>query len=289
MRFFKPKINLPIKNKKVKIGLTFGGGATRGIAHIGVIKAFEENNIHFDFVSGTSAGSLIGAIYCAGKTADEMLNIARSVRVKDIRRSKFFMPSKTDGIQDLVRDSIGDIDIADLKTPFAAVAVDLKTGSELVFSRGKVAEIVAGSCAVPGVFVPVTYGDYNLVDGGIQNNIPSDVPRYFGCDYVVAVDVNSTRGTGTDSVKLVDVLLATVRIMTKSNVLKGYMNADIVIKPSLKKYKSTKMDEVDAMFAEGYMAGIDAVEKILLLSSKRPKKIHRRKYEAITENKPIIV
>lgn len=289
MGFFESKKNLPVKNRKVKIGLALGGGATRGIAHIGVIKAFEENNIHFDFVAGTSAGSLIGAIYCSGKTAEEMIEIAKGVRVKDIRKSKFFMPSKTQGLQEFMRESIGDINISDLKIPYAAVAVDLQSGSELVFTKGNVAEIVAGSCAVPGVFVPVEYEGYHLVDGGLQNNIPSDVPRYFGCDYVVAVDVNATRGEGTESLKLVDVLLATVRIMTKSNVVKGYMNADLVIKPSLKKYKSTKMDEVDAMCAEGYMAGIDAVEKILNLVSKKPKKFHRKKYQVITENKPLII
>lgn len=280
---------MPVKNKKVKIGLALGGGAARGIAHIGVIKAFEENNIHFDFVAGTSAGSLIGSIYCAGKTPEEMIEIAKGLRVKDIRKSKFFMPSKTEALQDFLRETMGDVNISDLKTPFAAVAVDLKSGSELVITKGNVAEVVAGSCAVPGVFVPVEFQNYHLADGGLQNNIPSDVPRYFGCEYVVAVDVNSTRGEGTDSLKLVDVLLASIRIMSKSNAVKGYMNADIVIKPSLKKFKSTKMDEVDAMFAEGYMAGLDSVEKILKLISKRPKRFHKKKYEVITENKPLIL
>lgn len=289
MGFFVSKKNLPIKNNKVKIGLALGGGATRGLAHIGVIKAFEENNIHFDFVAGTSVGSLIGAIYCSGKSIDEMMEIAKGVRVKDIRKSKFFLPSKTDGLIEFMKDSVGDIDISDLKIPYAAVAVDLISGSELVLTKGNLARIVAGSCAVPGVFVPVEYENYHLVDGGLQNNIPSDVPRYFGCEYVVAVDVNSTRGEGTESLKVLDVLLATIRIMCKSNVVKGYINADIVVKPSLKKYKSTKFDEVDAMFAEGYMAGIDAVEKILKLISKKPKRFHRRKYEVITENKPLIL
>jgi len=280
---------LPTKNKKVKIALALGGGATRGIAHIGVIKAFEENNIHFDFVAGTSAGSLIGSVYASGKTPDEMIKIAKSVSVKDIRKSKFFMPSKTEFLEDFLKSTMGDIKIEDLKIPFAAVAVDLKTGNEMVFSKGNVAKVVAGSCAVPGVFAPVEYENYHLVDGGLQNNIPSDVPRYFGCDYVVAVDVNSTRGEGTDSVKVFDVLLATIRIMTKSNATKGYMNADLVVKPRLKKYKSTKMDEVDAMIAEGYMAGLDAVEKILQLSSKKPKRFLRKKYSYMTENKPTII
>ena len=264
MKFFEQKRDVPVKNKKVKIGLALGGGGARGIAHIGALKAFEENGIVFDYVAGTSAGSIVGAMYCFGKTPDEMLQIAHSLRVKDIRRSKFFMPSKTDGIQELIKDNLGDVDISNAKIPFSAVAVDLITSREIAFTRGNLAKIVSGSCAVPGVFVPVEYEDMHLSDGGLQNNIPSDVPRHFGCDYVIAIDVNSTRGYGTSSLKVLDVLLATIRIMTKSNCIKGYLNADIVVAPSMKEYKSTKIDEVDAMFAEGYQAGIEAVPKMHL-------------------------
>ena len=289
MRFFEQKRDVPVKNKKVKIGLALGGGGARGIAHIGVLKAFEENGITFDYVSGTSAGSIVGAMYAFGKTADEMLQIAHSLRVKDIRRSKFFMPSKTDGIQGLLKDNLGDVDISSAKIPFAAVAVDLISSREIAFTRGNLAKIVSGSCAVPGVFVPVEYEDMHLSDGGLQNNIPSDVPRHFGCDYVVAVDVNSTRGYGTSSLKVLDVLLATIRIMTKSNCTKGYLNADIVVAPSMKEYKSTKIDEVDAMFAEGYQAGIEAVPKILELISKKPKKAHKIRFKLASENRQKIV
>lgn len=289
MRFFEQKRDVPVKNKKVKIGLALGGGGARGIAHIGVLKAFEENGITFDYVSGTSAGSIVGAMYAFGKTADEMLQIAHSIKVKDIRRSKFFMPSKTDGIQELIKDNLGDVDISSAKIPFSAVAVDLISSREIAFTRGNLAKIVSGSCAVPGVFVPVEYEDMHLSDGGLQNNIPSDVPRHFGCDYVVAVDVNSTRGYGTSSLKVLDVLLATIRIMTKSNCTKGYLNADIVVAPSMKEYKSTKIDEVDAMFAEGYQAGIEAVPKILELISKKPKKAHKIRFKLASENRQKIV
>ena len=289
MNFFIAKNKTPSKNKKVKVGLALGGGATRGIAHIGAIKAFEENNICFDFIAGTSVGSLVGAMYAYGKTSDEIMKVAKSLKVKDIKRSKFFMPSKTEGIQEIVKEEMGDIDICDLKIPFAAVAVDLITSNEIVFSKGNLPKIVAGSCAVPGVFVPVEYKDMHLSDGGLQNNIPSDVPRYFGCDYVIAIDVNSTRGEGTDSLKVLDVLAATLRIMTKSNSVKGYINADFVIKPSMKKYKSTKIDEADAMFAEGYMATIDCIPKILEIISKKPRRAQKRKFAVTTENKPLII
>lgn len=289
MKFTLFKKNTDKKHKKVKVGLALGGGASRGIAHIGAIKAFEENGIEFDFIAGTSVGSIIGAIYASGKTSEEMLKIAKSLEVKDIRKSKFFMPSKTDGIQNLVREHLGDIDIKDLAKPYCAIAVDLITAQEVIITKGNLAKAVAGSCAIPGVFNPVVFNDMHLADGGLQNNIPSDVPRYFGCDYVIAIDVNSTRGGGTTSLKLIEVLKATIGIMGKSNCIKGYSDADLVIKPSMKKYKSTKLDEVDEMFAEGYLAALDNIPKILSIISKKPKRAYRKKYKDIDNKKPVIV
>ena len=106
----------------LKIGLALGGGATRGFAHIGAIKAFEEYGIKFDFVAGTSAGSLVGAMYAAGKTYDEMYEIAGGIKEKDIRTSKIVLiPSKTTGIESLVINNLGDIDISELPIPFSPV------------------------------------------------------------------------------------------------------------------------------------------------------------------------
>lgn len=288
-KFFKSKSGLPEKNKSVKVGLALGGGASRGIAHIGAIKAFEENNINFDFIVGTSVGSIIGAMYACNKSADEMIKIAKSLKVKDIRKSKFFMPSKTTGIQELVSENLGDMDISQTKIPYCCVAVDLITAQEVVLTKGDISKAVAGSCSIPGVFTPVIFNNMHLIDGGLQNNIPSDVPRYFGCDYVIAIDVNSTRGEGTKSLKIVDVLKTTIGIMNKANSIKGYSDADLVIRPSMKKYKSTKLDEVDEMFAEGYQAALDNIPKILDIISKKPKKAYRKKYKDIDNKKPLIV
>lgn len=286
--FFKTK-GVDKKHKKVKVGLALGGGASRGIAHIGAIKAFEENNIEFDFIAGTSVGSIIGACYARGLKAEDILKIAKSLEVKDIRKSKFFMPSKTDGIQKLLIDNLGDIDIKDLKTPYCAVAVDLITAQEVIITKGNLAKAAAASCAIPGVFNPVVFENMHLVDGGIQNNIPSDVPRYFGCDYVIAIDVNSTRGGGTTSLKLIDVLKTTIGIMGKSNCVKGYSDADLIIKPKMKKYKSTKLDEVDEMFAEGYLAALENIPRILSIISKKPKRAYKKKYKDIDNKKPLII
>lgn len=270
-----------LSKKPKRVALVLGGGATRGLAHIGVIKALEENNISFDYVAGTSVGSLVGAFYAAGLTSDEMIKIAKGLKVKDIRSSIIpLVPSKTDGIKNLIINNLGDIDISQLKRHFCAVAVDIRSGNEIDFTSGNLANIVAGSCSVPGVFQPVKYGNYLLHDGGLANNIPSNVPKIvFDCDKVVAIDVNSTRGQGTESDKFFDTLLASMRIMMKSNSLKGYLNGDIVIQPDLKRFKSTKLDFVDEMIMEGYNAAIFEMDSIKNLINGKVIKEKIRKFK----------
>lgn len=254
---------------KAKIGIAFGGGAARGFTHIGVIKALEEHGLKFDHISGTSVGSIIGAFWASGKNWKEMYEIAKSVKMKDIRKNIIpLMPSKTDGIQELLIENLGDINIEELKTPFTAVAVDLKTTKEVCISHGNLAKCVAGSCAVPGVFVPVEYEDFLFADGGLQNNIPADVLRYLGCDYVIAVDCNKSRVYGTDSSKVVDVISCSIRVLMKSNSIKGYICSDLVIGPETKRFKSTKLEGIDEMIEEGYKETIDLMPKIRAIFKK---------------------
>ncbi len=266
-----------MKKRKIKIGLAFGGGGTRGFCHLGAVKAFEEFGLNFDFVSGTSAGSLAGAFYSAGYTYKQMYEVVKDIKEKDIRKNIIpFTPSKIDGVGDIIINNLGDIDIKDLKIPFAAVAVDIKSTKEVCFAKGNLAKAVMGSCAVPGVFQPVVYDDMILCDGGLQNTIPADIPRYFGCDYVISVDVNKSRTYGTDSTKFVDVLFCSIRILMKSNALRGYVNSDLIITPETKRFKSTKTDGMDEMIEEGYKATIDAMPQIMEIFGR--KRRNRKKY-----------
>lgn len=256
---------------EAKVGLALGGGGARGFAHLGAIKAFEEFGIKFDYIAGTSAGSVVGACYAAGMTYDEIYEAAKTIKEKEIRTSKIpLFPSKTEGIENLMKRTVGDINIEDLKIPFSAVAVDLKTTKEVCISKGNLAKAVAGSCCVPGVFIPVEFEDMLLCDGGLQNTIPADVPRYFGCDYVIAVDCHKTRGYGTTSSKIIDVLSCSIRILMKGNAVKGYVNADIVIQPDTKRFKATKTDGIDDMIEEGYRATVDLIPQIKDLIKKKP-------------------
>lgn len=261
------------RKRKVKVGIAFGGGGARGFAHLGALKAFEQFGVKFDFVAGTSAGSLVGAFYANGYNFKELYEIAKNVRVKDIRKNVIpFTASKLDSLAEIVRKNLGDKNIEDSIIPFAAVAVDLKSAKEVCFRKGNLANAVCGSCAVPGVFQPVEYNDMILADGGLQNTIPADIPKYFGCDYVVAIDVNKSRLYGTNSTKFLDVLSCSIRILMKSNAIRGYVNADVVVGPETKRFKSTSTDGLDDMIEEGYKATIDAMPKILELFRMKPRK-----------------
>ena len=111
------------RRRKAKVGIAFGGGGARGFAHLGAIKAFEQFGIKFDFIAGTSAGSLVGAFYSNGYSFKELYDIAKNVRIKDIRKNVLpFTTSKLDGLADVIKSNLGDINIEDCKIPFAAVS-----------------------------------------------------------------------------------------------------------------------------------------------------------------------
>ena len=265
------------KKKLQVIGLCLGGGGARGFAHLGALKAFEEYGINFNMVVGCSVGSCVGAFICSGKSFKQIYNVAKQLQVKDIKRNKIkFMPSSTEGLEELISNNIKQKNIEELPKKLFIVSADAKTGKEVIFDSGSLSKAVAGSCAVPGVFYPVAYNNMTLIDGGVLNNIPADVLRKHGCDVVITVDVNSTRGGGTESDKFYDVLLASIGIMMKNNSNQGYTHSDIVIKPDMKRFKSSKLDGYEAMVEEGYNATISAMPEILKLIKNKRYRIWKR-------------
>jgi NTE family protein len=267
------------KPKKYRVGLSLGGGGTRGFAHLGALKAFEEEGIKFDYIAGTSVGSLVGALYASGMTANDMIEQAKELRTKDIKTSKLpFVPNKTEKLEEILKEYIGDAVFSDLKKPLSVVAVDIISGKEVHLESGNVIKAVAGSCAVPAIFNPVEFGEYMLMDGGLTNTIPSDVVRNKGCKYVIAVDVNPDRGYGTNSTKLIDVLAASVRIMMKGNAEKGRLFADIVIDPNTRRFKASSVEGGLEMIEEGYNATMERMPEIkkLLKIKQRKQKLYNK-------------
>ncbi len=273
--FFKRKNNVDGQiqiNKKVKIGLALGGGGARGFGHIGALKAFEELGIKFDYIAGTSAGSIVGALYAFGKSPAEIEKIAQNIKRSDIAKNviPFFKPAKSDRLEDLINKTFGDITVfSEMKIPFCAVCTDIKTGKEIDFDYGNVAKVVAGSCAVPGIFTPVVYEDMHLVDGGLRNNVPADVVKKMGANVVFAIDVNHLRGTGTNSLSTVSVLSATIGIMMQAKVDQTMQFADMIFEPALESFSPLKVENVDEMIKIGYdtvMANKDKIQRMLELN-----------------------
>lgn len=253
----------PVKSH-LKLGLALSGGGTRGVAYIGAFKALEENGIHFDYVAGTSIGSLMGAVYASGMPLEEVVSIAKTVSSKDILTNRIkFLPSKTEKFVNFINEMFKDKRFADLPTPLCVIATDIITGKEMRITSGNLGRAVAGSCAVPVVFKPVDFDGHRLFDGGLVNNIPADVVRDMGADIVVSFDINPDRGYGTDSTKFFDEIKAALRILIKSNSLNGYIYSDCVVKLDLGKFDRTKIDDADEMIYQGYVQTLEQIPNIL--------------------------
>ncbi len=246
---------------KHRVGLALSGGGTRGLAHIGVLKAFHEQRIGFDCVAGTSIGSFIGSLYCAGVGTDAMIEEARLVQKRELL-SRFWLNSDSANIERIANRLLVDKTFDQLDIPFAAVAVDVMTGNETVLDSGPVAKAVSASCAVPALFKPVQMGDMVLVDGGLLNNMPADVCRQMGAELVIGVDLNHSRGSGARSRRLPDILVATWAITTKTTMYKGQQNSDVVIEPELREFSRASLDNIDEMVAEGYRAAMEKMPQI---------------------------
>ena len=225
----------PLKPPKPpRIGLALGGGAARGFAHIGVIQVLEEAGIRPDLVVGTSAGSLVAALYAAGRTGSELARVALAMDESAITDWSF--PGRGmirgDALARYVREQTGGRTIEQLPMPLGIVATDLDNGLAMLFQRGDVGLAVRASSAVPAVFQPVNIGGREYVDGGLVSPVPVRFARQMGAELVIAVDISSPPdGNATsDPFKM---LLQTFSIMGKS--INGFelKDADIVLRPRL--------------------------------------------------------
>ena len=224
--------------RPLKIGLALGGGAARGFAHIGVIKVLEAQGIVPDIVVGTSAGSLVGALYAAGNNGYALNKLALEMdeaAISDWSVPLFAKSSgvfKGEGLQNYVNKIVGSQPLEKFKLPFGAVATDLNSGQPILFRRGNAGLAVRASSAVPGVFQPVRIGAHSYVDGGLVAPVPVRFAREMGADFVIAVNISSQPNAQAAS-SSIDVLLQTFAIMGQSINQFELKEADIVIRPDL--------------------------------------------------------
>ena len=224
--------------RPIRIGLALGGGAARGFAHIGVIKALESQGINADVVVGTSAGSVVGAMYAAGNSGFALQKMALEMDEATISDWSISFFSKSSGmlkgeaLQAYVNKMVLQLPIEKLKKPFGAVATDLNSGLPVLFQRGNTGLAVRASSAVPGLFQPVKINDHLYVDGGLVSPVPVRFAREMGADLVIAVNISTQADVQAASSSL-DVLLQTFTIMGQSLNYFELKGADIVIKPEL--------------------------------------------------------
>jgi len=174
-----------------RVGLALGGGAVRGMAHVGVISALIGAGIPIDYVAGTSAGSIIGALFCSGLGLDRLQKLSQETNWWKISRlvlsPRGFL--NFDKLSKWLIKQVGDLEFDDLLIPFATVATDILTGKEVDLLEGRVAPAVQASCSIPGLVTPVEMNGQLLADGSLVNTVPVNLLRRMGADYVIGVDI----------------------------------------------------------------------------------------------------
>nr|WP_253195146.1 patatin-like phospholipase family protein [Hydrogenophaga sp. A37] len=219
-----------------RLGLALGGGAARGFAHVGVIQVLEANGIHPDVIAGTSAGSLVAALYASGKDAAELERAALSM--DEATLTDWILPLVSRGmlrgeaLARYVRQAVGGKLIEQMKLPLGILATDLGTGQGVLFRRGDAAQAVRASSAVPGLFNPVAIAGREYVDGGLVAPVPVRQVREMGAEVVLAVDI-SADPQDLPSNGLLSLLPKTTAIMGQSINRLELAGANVVVRPAL--------------------------------------------------------
>ncbi|KPQ29379.1 MAG: NTE family protein [Marinobacter excellens HL-55] len=237
-----------------RIGLALGGGAAKGVAHIGVLKAFEEEQIPIHCISGTSAGALIASYHAFGRPAESILSICSTLNLSKIINFTFERGGlfNTKTIREMIHRDLGDVRIEDADIPLAICATDIETGEQLIFKSGNLADAVCASMAVPGLFVPVEVDGRILVDGGLVENVPISPLAKMGAGITVAIDLSHVSRYPKPK-DTFDVISNAINIGIDFNTRKQLKKADIAVLLDLSRYSLTdNSDCVDELYMEGY-------------------------------------
>ena len=251
--------------KVLHLGLALGGGAARGFAHVGVIQVLEEAGIQPEIVVGTSAGSLVAALYASGKNSTQLRRVAETMEEAEI--TDWMMPILNRGalrgeaLARYVNAQVGNRLIEQMKMPLGIVATDLHSGEPVLFRRGNTGSAVRASSAVPAVFQPVKIGSREYVDGGLVSPVPVRQAREMGANVVIAVDI-STDPEGSPASDTFQILMQTFNIMGKSLNTVLLKDADIVVKPALTGVKSADFTARRKSIEAGREAMLKALPKL---------------------------
>ena len=251
--------------KVLNLGLALGSGAARGFAHVGVIQVLEEAGIQPDLVVGTSAGSLVAALYASGKNSAQLRRVAETMEEAEI--TDWMMPILNRGalrgeaLARYVNTQVGGRLIEQMKIPLGIVATDLHNGEPMLFQRGNTGSAVRASSAVPAVFQPVKIGTREYVDGGLVSPVPVRQAREMGANVIIAVDI-STDPEGSPASDTFQILMQTFNIMGKSLNTVLLKDADVVVKPALMGVKSADFAARRKSIEAGREAMLKAMPKL---------------------------
>jgi len=258
---------IDVDSSRPRLALALSGGAARGFAHVGVLRAFEHHGIPVDMIAGTSAGALVGGAYAAGLTTNEIIAFGQGLRWRDLGRmtlSRSGLQSNS-SLETIIRARFPATRFEDLRIPFAAVAADLHSGEQVVMSeRGDAAFAIRASCALPGLYVPVVdERGRQLVDGGLVAIVPVAAARALGADVVVAVDVNfeGAKFLGTPQ-SVLGVLLQSFMIVQRAATAAHVQRADVVIRPRVGHIRWDEMRRGDELMRLGEEAADEAMPEI---------------------------
>lgn len=249
-----------------RVGLALGGGAARGIAHIGVLEVLEEAQIPIDCIAGTSAGAIAGGLYAAGMTTGEMRQAVHRLNWREI--ASFGLPVM--GLLNFDKAALWIDELLDgrpstfeeLSMPFAAVAADIVRGELIAINSGKLSAALRASSSVPGIFTPTHLGERVLVDGGTLNNLPVSVTRRLGADYVIAVDLLPPGSVGGKTpANLMELLVTALYMLMRSTHNEG-AEADRVIVPDIGHISLFDLGSAEELIEAGRVAAQLAVPKI---------------------------
>jgi NTE family protein len=244
--------------KRKNIGLALGGGAVFGAAHVGVLRAIEEKNIDISYISGTSIGALVAALWAFGIGWEKIAGLAKDTKWLDISSvslSKCGILSNR-GIRKLINENIGDSTFEDAKIPLAMIATDISNGEKVVLRKGNVADAVMASACIPGVFIPVEINDRLLVDGGIVENIPLSPLEEMGAKYIIGVDLNSNHQYQKPK-NIIEVMLNSFHFTLKAAAKLQTEEADLLLQPDLSGYNRIDLDQVDNLIDIGYKLAME--------------------------------
>lgn len=256
-----------LKLRPKKVALVLGGGGARGIAHIGILKVFEREDIKIDLVVGTSMGAVVGAAYCLGTPTALMEKRATAISWTDLFDPTIPKQGLAEGAKlgRVIEDLLENKTFIDAKIPIAVVTTDIEKAEEVVYTSGPLVKIVRASCSWPGIFNPVRIDGRLVVDGGIKNSIPVSIARNLGADFIIACDVGFCVTKDMEINNILRLLLQSFQIMGEELNTYQSREANIVIEPDLGNIDQSAFDKS----TEIIRIGQEAAEKALPVLQKR--------------------